>query len=74
MCQDGQDDTNQYISEPRDSGIYSLPITQEMSVYRPTHRCNLLNTSVELTGYEIEFRVQALLPPFFKLRSGSSEL
>jgi hypothetical protein len=71
MC---QDDTDQYISKPRDSGIYSLPITLEMSVYRPTHRCNLLNTSVELTGYEIEFRVQALLRPFFKLRSGSSEL
>jgi hypothetical protein len=45
-----------------------------MSVYRPTHRCNLLNTSVELTDYEIEFRVQALLRPFFKLRSGSSDI
>lgn len=45
-----------------------------MSVYRPTHRFNLLNTIVQLTGYEIEFRVQALLRPFFKLLFGSSEL
>jgi hypothetical protein len=35
-----------------------------MSVYRPTHRCNLLNTSVELIGYEIEFRVPDIRKAF----------